>query len=212
MTDKTRRQEADQISFTHELWRKGTHMGALIVPIFYYISGLNSYEMSMIMVPAFVLMVMIDISRLRNWPFWRKFASKIISPMIRAHETAGDFTGAFYILGSMCASIALFPKPIAIAALAFIIVGDTFAAIIGRKFGRHRFKGKSVEGSLGCLFGTAIVALIMSQLGLPLMSGLVGAVVATVTEAVSFDIDDNVSVPLVSGLAMSLFVLIFQLT
>lgn len=203
-----RRQEADQISFTHELWRKGTHMGALVVPAGYYISGLDKYEMSMIMVPAFLAMVLIDIARLRSWIFWRGFASKFLSPIIRPHESAGDFTGAFYILGSMCASIALFPKPVAIAALSFIIVGDTFAALIGRKFGRHRFKGKSIEGSLGCLFGTSLVALAMSFFGLPLLTGLVGAIVATVTEAVSFDIDDNVSVPLVSGLVMSILPLI----
>ncbi|MDX9857351.1 MAG: hypothetical protein RBT76_06150 [candidate division Zixibacteria bacterium] len=210
MPDVMRRQEAAQISFTHELWRKGTHMGALAIPVFYYVSGFDKYQMSMIMVPAFVAMILLDIARLRNWVFWRSFAGRFISPLIRAHEHAGDFTGAFYILGSMCVSIALFSKPIAIAALAFTIVGDTFAALIGRKYGRHRFNGKSVEGSLGCLVGTSLVALAMSQFGLPLMTGLVGALAATIAEAVSFKIDDNVSVPLVSGLIMSIFGAIFH--
>lgn len=209
MSPSTRRQDADQISFTHELWRKGTHLGALAIPAFYYVSGFDKDRMLMVLVPAFLLMVLIDIARLRDWTFWRVCASRFISPLIRAHESAGDFTGAFYILGSMCASIALFPKLIAIAALSFIIVGDSFAAIIGRKFGRHRFHGKSLEGSLGCLSGTALVALAMSQLGLPLVTGLVGAVTATIAEAISFEIDDNVSVPLVSGLAMTLFGLIW---
>lgn len=193
----------NQISFIQEVWRKATHMGALIIPGSYQLFGLSKHQMLAVMVPAFVLMVFIDISRLRNWAFWRKFARPVISPMIRSHEEAGDFTGAFYILGSTCLTIALFSKPVAIAALAFIIVGDTFAALIGRKFGRHKFGRKSVEGSLGCLLGTVIVALLTPHL--PLSVGLVGAVVATVAEAVSFTIDDNVSVPLASGLIMSLF-------
>ena len=200
------RRNGEQISFVHELWRKGTHMGALAVPAFYHLSGFDKFEMSMVMVLAFVLMVLIDIARLRDWWFWRGFAKRFLSPLIRSHEHAGDWTGAFYILGSMCVSIALFEKSIAIAALAFIIVGDVFAALIGRKFGGHFFRGKTVEGSLGCLAGTLLVALLVPEL--PLWTGLIGAVVATVTEAVSFEIDDNVSVPLVSGLVMSLFQLL----
>jgi dolichol kinase len=126
--------------------------------------------------------------------------------MIRDHEANGDFTGATYILLSVCFTIALYDKPIAIAALAFIIVGDTLAAIIGRKFGRHRFSNKSFEGSFACLAGTVVVAVLVWLLmpEFPLSVGLAGALVATVVEAMPLGVDDNVSVPLVSGLVMSL--------
>ena len=96
----------------------------------------------------------------------------------------------------------MFDKAVAVAALSFVIVGDTFAALIGRKFGRHRFGRKSLEGSLGCLAGTLLVALLAP--GLSLTVGLTGAVVATVVEALSNKIDDNISVPIISGLAMTL--------
>jgi len=39
---------------------------------------------------------------------------------------------------------------------------------------------------------------------LPLIVGIIGAVVATVTEALSLHLDDNASVPLVSGVVMEL--------
>ncbi len=90
----------------------------------------------------------------------------------------------------------------AIAALAFIMTGDPAAAIIGRKYGRHRFKTKSVEGSLAFLAAAMIIAFIVPNL--PLMIGIIGALTATITEAVSFYIDDNTSVPLISGLIMQL--------
>jgi len=103
--------------------------------------------------------------------------------MIRVHEAGGDFTGATYILFSSACTIALFDKPIAIAALAFIIVGDTLAALVGRLYGRHRFGRKSIEGSLGCLAGTLLVAFLTPQLQLEV--AVPGAVVATVAEALS---------------------------
>ncbi len=115
---------------------------------------------------------------------------------------AGDFTGATYILLSVCLTVALYDKPIAIAAIAFIIVGDTLAALIGRRFGRHRFGNKSVEGSLACLAGTVIVAVIVPDL--PIGIRLFGAVVATIVEALPLNIDDNITVPILSGLSMTL--------
>lgn len=195
-----------QIPFTQELWRKATHMGALVIPCGYSLLGLTKGEMLWVMVPATIAMIFIDISRLRGWAFWTGFASKIISGMVRKKEEDGDFTGATYILLSTCLTVAFYEKHLAIAALAFIIVGDTLAALIGRKFGRHKFGGgrKSYEGSLGCLLGTLIVAVLTP--GLPIYTGIFGAVVAAVTEGLSFNVDDNVSVPILSGLAMTLFV------
>ncbi len=193
----------DQITFKQELARKATHMGALVIPCGYYLLQLDRVAMLMIMVPIALLMILIDISRLRRWSFWTGFAGRIISPIIRNHEHMGDFTGATYILTTVCLTIALYNKPIAIAALAFIIVGDSLAAVIGRKFGRHKlFSRKSVEGSAACLAGTIIVAAIVPGLALPV--ALFGALVAAVVEALPLGVDDNVSVPILSGLAMTL--------
>ena len=194
---------SDQIPFIRELARKATHMGALIIPGGYYFLALQRSSMLAIMVPVTALMILIDISRLRDWVFYRRFAGKIIAPLIRSHEHAGDFSGATYILLSVCLTVALYTKPVAIAAISFIIVGDTLAALIGRKFGRHKFGRKSIEGSLGCLAGTLVVALITP--GLALSVSVLGAFVAALVEALSTRIDDNISVPIISGLAMTLF-------
>jgi len=200
--------DKNQITFTQEILRKATHMCALVIPGGYYLLGLEKAGMLAIMIPVALLMILIDVSRLRQWLFWRSFARPIVSPMIRQHEKDGDFTGATYILASFCLTIALYDKPIAIAALAFIIIGDTFAALIGRRFGRHRFGNKSFEGSAACLVTTVIVALLMPGIALPVV--LFGAVVATVVEALPFGIDDNVTVPILSGLFMTLFERIFH--
>lgn len=193
-----------QIPFVQEVWRKATHMGAMVIPGGYYFLALSKSEMLTVMIPIAAAMVLIDISRLRGWKFWSHFACKIGGKMVRDHELAGDFTGATYILITVCFTVALYSKPVAIAALAFIVVGDTFAALIGRKFGRHRFGRKSVEGSLACLVGTCIVAWLVPDLA-PLVA-FSGAVVATLAEALSTKIDDNVTVPIISGLVMTLLI------
>ncbi len=200
MTDQTN--QAPQISFGQELLRKGTHLGALIIPGSYYCFGLSRAEMLAIMIPAALAMSLIDIARLRRWDLWENFAGRLIGPMIRPHEKAGDFSGATYILLTICVVVALFSKPVAVACLAFIMVGDTFAALIGRRWGRHRFGQKSWEGSFACLASLLVVAWFTPDL--PLTIGILGAVVATTVEALPWGIDDNVTVPLISGLVMTL--------
>ncbi len=196
----------NQIPFRKEFYRKLTHLGALVIPGGYYYFNFSRAEMLSIMIPIAVSMIFIDISRLRGWRFWNLFKPMITS-MARDHELKGDFTGAAYILTTACLVIALFDKPVAIASLAFIMTGDTAAALIGRKFGIHRFKQKSIEGSLAFLAAAIIIAFFIPDL--PINIGLMGAAVATITEAVSFKIDDNATVPLVSGLVMHLLLILF---
>lgn len=195
--------QAPQISFVQELWRKAIHLVALVIPVGYHVFGFDKATMLQIMVPIFLGMFLVDVARLRRWWLWQSLAKPIFGRMIRDHERNGDFTGAVYILGSACVTVALYSKPVAIAALAFIIVGDAFAAVIGRRFGRTRLGSrKTLEGSLGCLFGTCLVAFFAP--GVPLSVALIGAVAATAAEAYPFGIDDNVTVPVLSGLVMTL--------
>lgn len=200
-----------QISFASESWRKATHTGALIIPGAYYYFGLSKFEMLSYMVPITLGMILVDICRLRSVWFWRVVARPVIGKMVRPHEKAGDFMGASYILLTICVTVALFDKNIAIAGLAFTMVGDTFAALIGRKFGRHKFgQKKSVEGTLGCFLGTSIVALVMWPY-LPWQLGVGGAIVGALAEAYSFGIDDNVTVPLATGLVMTIILAVLAL-
>ena len=192
-----------QISFGQEMARKATHMGALIIPIGYYVLGLSEAGALAILLPCLAAMTVLDVARLRGWGLWTRLAGRLISPIIRPHEEGGDFTGATYILFSACFTVALYDKPVAIASLAFIIVGDTLAALVGRRFGRHRFHaGKSVEGSLACLSGCLVVAALVPDIAFPVAA--IGAVIATLIEAYPLGVDDNVSVPFISGLAMTI--------
>lgn len=190
--------EATEISLPAELVRKGIHLFALVIPVGHY---LVSFPVAVvgITVPAAVA-VLIDLSRFRQWRLWDA-VSPFLGPIIRDHEVKGGFTGASYILSASAFVIIVYPKAVAIAAITFIIIGDIAAALVGRMWGRHRLIGrKSVEGSLACLVSLILVSFLIP--GLPTIVGLVGAVVATLAEAYSGKIDDNLAVPVLSGAAM----------
>lgn len=190
--------EDGNISLGAELIRKGIHLFALVIPIGHSlvppVVGLP------ILVFCALFSILIDISRLKDWFLWR-LLRPILSPIIRPHEIKGQFTGASFILSTSVLSIILFPWSIAIAAIVFIIVGDTAAAIIGRAWGKHKLiRSKTLEGSTACLTITVLASFLIP--GLPTSIGLAGAVAATITELVTFRLDDNFTVQMVSGFVM----------
>ena len=196
-----------KISFYNEFKRKAIHLFALCIPIGYFL--LPKLLSLLILTPFALGAIMIDIIRLRKLPL-HGFLNRLLGPILREHESA-DFAGASYILSASVFAILLFDKSVAVAAISFIILGDIAAALIGRRFGKTKirwnlvegnegYSRKSFEGSLSCLFMCLVVALVVPHL--PLWVGFVGALVATVAEGITLPINDNFSVPLISGLCM----------
>ena len=190
--------DTQDIAITAELVRKGVHLFALVIPIGHYLVPFPVAIVG-VAVPAMVA-VLIDLSRFRGWKLW-EIVAPLIGPIIRDHEVKGGFTGASYILTTSTIVIVFFPTSIAIAAITFIIIGDIAAALVGRTWGRHRLIGrKTVEGSLACMVSLILVSFLVP--GLPTTAGIPGAIAATAAEAFSGKIDDNLTVPIVSGAVM----------
>jgi dolichol kinase len=197
-----------EITFYNEFKRKAIHLFALCIPMGYFF--LPKTPSLLILFPFVLGAIMIDIIRLRKFPL-HGFLSRLLDPILREHESK-DFAGSSYILSASFFTILLFDKSAAVAAISFIILGDIAAALVGRSFGKTKIKfslaknktdrncWKSLEGSLSCLCMCLVVALVVPHL--PLWVGMVGALVATGVEGVTFPVNDNFSVPLISGLTM----------
>ena len=191
-----------EISIYNEFKRKLIHLFALSIPIGYYL--LPKRIALLILIPITIGSIIVDLIRLRNLPL-SKFFNWLLGPILREHES-WDLTGSSYILSASVLSILFFEKKIAIAAISYIILGDCASAIIGRIYGQTKIERKSLEGSMAFLSVCLLVALLLP--GLPFWVGAIGALVATGVEAFSIPLNDNLSVPLVSGLVMEILILL----
>lgn len=132
-------------------------------------------------------------SRFRN--FTLKFERKDANP----------FTGAmFFYIGCIIAFI-VFPFNIASAAGAMLAVGDSLSTIVGTRLGRHKIgkTGKSFEGSLACFAGSLIAGVFFIAPHIAVL----GAIAAAIAELLP-RINDNLSIPVISGLVMFILVMI----
>lgn len=124
---------------------------------------------------------------------------------ISREKESASLTGSSYVLVAALVSYVAFGKDIAIPCVSFLAFGDVAAAIVGQRFGRTRFFGKALEGDLACLLSCLAIGFILFYLGLDvsLPTIVIGAVGATAGQAIQTPIDDNLTLPLLAGLLMA---------
>ena len=130
----------------------------------------------------------------------------IFSTILDSSKRKEDERGFLYFFIGIIATLYIFSFNMAIAnaGILMLLFGDSASTIIGRRFGSHRlpFKfEKSVEGSLAFL----LVGFLSAMSLLPILPALIGAFAGALTEAYS-PIDDNIPVPLISALAITVVI------
>lgn len=184
-----------------ELRRKSIHLLGLVVPILYFFT---SRDLAIIGVGGLVTLALATELLKGMVPACRLIFLRIFSPVLRSQEQKGGLTGATYFLIGSFLCILLFDKTLAIVCLCFLTLGDLCAALIGKQWGRIKlFSRKSLEGSLACFVVCTAAALLI---GLHPVVAISGALVATLIELLPTGVDDNVTIPLISGLAMHLLI------
>jgi dolichol kinase len=200
--------ENRQITYRSEVLRKGIHLLSLSIPVIY--SVISQATALWILVPLACLFVVIDIlGHKEGWV--RNTMLRYFEPVMRNHELKTDqvrLNGASHVLIAACACVMFFPKIIAITAFSILIISDIFAALVGRRFGSHRFLDKSLEGTLAfAVSAIGVVLVIASISSAPISFVLIGAfasIVGALVENISprLRLDDNVSIPGSVGLTM----------
>jgi dolichol kinase len=183
-----------------ELFRKAIHLFTnSLIPLAYLFLNIPRIWMVILIGVASVVFVMIDFRRTRNG-WLSKVFGKLFNGMLRSHELEGKLTGASYVLIGSFISVSIFPKEIAILALLFAAIGDTVAALYGRKFGKIRIWNKTLEVSIVGLIACFIITLFFPQI--PNIIKFSGAFAAMFIELLPINIDDNLRIPLLSGFVM----------
>ncbi|ASJ16705.1 phosphatidate cytidylyltransferase [Thermococcus chitonophagus] len=196
------------MSLKAEIKRKALHMTGLSVPLIYYLFG---REVALGFVALF-LVIFLALEPFRVIEDLRErikrklglpngvveIIEREIDSIAREHEKRGIGAHIYFTVAALII-VYFFPREVAIGSIAVATLGDAMAAIIGKPFGRHRFKnGKSIEGSLayfltGLLILTPLVGFEMAFLG---------ALVGTLAELYELPPDDNFSNQLAIALAL----------
>ena len=192
-------------SYSTELVRKAIHLCSLSIPVVYYF--IPKSTALWILIPLTGAFLIADVARFLH-PAAKKLFYSLFGWLLRAHERsdgAMHLTGATYVLLSATICVWLFPKLITVTSFAILIISDSSAALIGRKFGTHRFLKKTREGALAFYVSALIVVAVTPKVAyvpLEYAIGAVAAMVGTFAESLSILVDDNLTIPLAIGTSL----------
>lgn len=194
------------IHYRDELVRKLIHLFSLSIPIIYYFVS-RSDAILILSILTFIALLL-DLTRYLS-PSVGKIFYRIFGFMLRKHELdtrKKNLNGATYVLISALICVILFPKILFITAFTILIISDSMAALIGRKFGKHRLFSKSLEGTLAFFISASIVVFLtpkVNDLPMEYLIGIIAAAVGAIVENVSFGFaDDNLAIPISIGFTM----------
>lgn len=144
--------------------------------------------------------------------YYRKALTKL--SLVSASDAGNEFGLVYYCISYTVLALLFFSQPVMIAAgILPLAYGDGLGGVIGKKFGRHKYRvfdSKSYEGSLAVFAGTVIAVFAgMVFYGIPVDEAvwkacLLGVAVSIVEAIVPGDLD-NLAIPLS---AVALFYLV----
>jgi len=201
--------------YRNEIARKILHMSSFLAVIFIYFADKPT---ACILIGLSFLLLFIGNSLLlySKLRFLNDIKIKYFSFLLRDNEKYGYISSNWFLLGCFL-SVLLFPKYVAMLGITVLIFGDAFAALIGMRFGKHKFKnGKSIEGTLAFigvsyLFLAGFAIVLKPDLSFVIAS-LLSIPAAAVSEIFSkqIKIDDNLLIPIIFGVLMVVLLFVFE--
>ena len=178
--------------------------------VLFYVLDLTTVTWSYIFFGVAVAGFIFDFKRVRT-PKLNDKLSKLFGPIMRKSELFGFSGLPFYALGTAFALL-LYDKEIAVLSILYLIFADPVASIVGAYFGKDRLlPNKSLQGTIAC-FTTCLIIGVTYLLTIGVNSpniilfAFLGAIIGALSEMLgAFNIDDNLTIPVVSGAALTVF-------
>jgi dolichol kinase len=185
---------------TQELKRQLFHAcaGVFIVALFYY-SLLPLWIFFTVVITGIVIYIA-----------WKKSANPVFEWFFTNFERKNEPPGwgaLWYCVGCFLTFV-IFPQNIAFASILILALGDSISTFVGKGYGRikHPFnKKKKIEGTLAGI----ILATLGAWIFVPFIPAVIASFVAMNLEAVhwrKYQLNDNLLLPLIAGLILSLFI------
>ncbi|MCD4689832.1 haloacid dehalogenase-like hydrolase, partial [bacterium] len=186
------------LAVRHELFRKGIHVCAVVVPLI----AIRSLPLALWLVSsATLLFVLSELFRLLGIAL--PVFSVVTWRAMRSSEARGVVLGPLLYGVGIWLVLRFFPLPAATAGILTLAVGDAVASIVGRAFGKTPLihnPGKTFVGSLSLFAVGAIVAMFYVSVPWALAVGLI----VSLLESLPLGAFDNLLLPLASAGMVSL--------
>lgn len=135
---------------------------------------------------------------------------KLMGPLMRRSEREGMSGLPFYALGCSLA-LYFYERDIAILSIMFLVFSDPISSFFGVLYGKDKIlPNKSLQGAVAGFFTCYLISLFYtmntSVIGVHILTySIISGLIGSSSELISaFNVDDNLTIPVLSGLGMTL--------
>lgn len=146
----------------------------------------------------------------KKYRFLNAVVLKVMGPLMRRSEKEGVTGLPFYALGCSLA-LYFYERDIAILSIMFLVFSDPISSFFGVLYGKDKIlPNKSLQGAVAGFFTCYLICLFYAMntstigthiLTFSIISGLIGSSSELIS---AFNVDDNLTIPVLSGLGMTL--------
>jgi len=185
---------------TNDFLREDIHASGFFVPVIASLIGIPIVG-ALIFIIA-VIYTLSELWRLEGREF--SVISAITRHAANQAELRGFAAAPLYFAFGILFTLIVFPHPASYAAIAMFCLGDSVASLFGGLISTSLpfNKGKTWEGSLSGFFFAFLAGTFFVH---PLYA-FIGAAIAMTVEVLPLPINDNVLVPVITGLALTLLI------
>ena len=183
----------------NDIIREAIHASGFFVPVLAGLIGIPIVALLICVVSAFYFISELARMNRQNLP--------IISTITRNAALQAELyefaLAPLYFAIGILLTLLLFPAPVNGAAIAIFTLGDSTASLFGGLISKKPLpfnKGKTLEGSLAGFF----FAFLAGSFFVSPVLALIGAAVAMAIESLPLPVNDNILIPLVTGLVLML--------
>ncbi len=176
--------------------------------VIYYNSRISTESLGFALIMFSLFIFSLEFLRLKN-SYINDFAITLMRPFMRECERSSISGMPFYALG-VGLSLVLFSEKIAVLSVLFLVFADPIASVFGILFGKDKIlPNKSLQGSLAafavCYVLTMVYGMHYSNPNINLLCfSLLAGVIGSFSELCSTFLDDNLSIPVISGFLLTL--------
>jgi len=183
----------------NDIVREAIHASGFFVPVLAGLIGV--YPVALLIYVVSLLYFVSELSRMnrKNLPIISAITRSAAS-QVELYEFA---TAPLYFAIGILITLLLFPAPVNSAAIAIFTLGDSTASLFGDLISKKPLpfnKGKTLGGSLAGFFFAFLAGSVFVS---PVLA-LIGAAVAMLVESLPLPVNDNITIPLFTGLALLL--------
>jgi len=185
--------------FKKELYRKYIHISSLLIPFSIWYFGKHTVLPFLVILS--ITLPLLDYSR-RHSKYIKLFYLKLFEFVTRKNEYK-NLTGASWIFISSSLIAIIFKEKIAITSLIILSISDSFASIVGIRYGVTKLFSKTLEGSIAFFISTNLILITLTSL--TLVKVIFFSITITLIELFSKKFNDNLTIPITAAIMLSIF-------